>query len=172
MKNLLFIITGFILLSSCVNSDSKHKSPKDKSPCSLVTEAEIKEILSLPQDAPTTMDDAAYTYPTCSYEWETLNYVKNMTIGGQELALEYPYTLMIVLVPNADESMFEQSTVVYKDGEKLNGLGEKATWGDSMSQLTFLSGGNMIHLNVKTSDNLNENKDKAIKLAKLIEKRL
>ena len=172
MKNLLFIITAFILLSSCVTKDSKDKSSKDKSPCSLITEAEIKEILALPQDAPTKMEDADYTYPTCSYEWETLIYVKNMTISGQELALEYPYNLMIVLVANADESMFEKSTVVYEDGEKLTGLGKMATWGDNMSQLTFLSGGNMIHLNLKVSGNSSENKEKAIKLAKLIEERL
>ena len=179
MKKLVFIITAFILLSSCVNNKSKdvNNSSKDKSlkiesPCSLVSEAEIKEILSLPQDAVTTKEDVDYTYPTCSYEWETLMYVKNMTMSGQELELEYPYKLMIVLVANADDSMFEQSTVVYKDGENIAGLGEMATWGDSMSQLTFLSGGSMIHLNLKISDNANENKEKAIKLAKLIEERL
>ena len=172
MKKLLFIISAFILLSSCVNNKSKEKSPENESPCSLVTEAEIKEILSIPQDAVTTMEDVDYTYPTCSYEWETLIYVKKMTMSGQDLELEYPYSLMIVLVDNADDAMFEQSTVVYKDGEKLSGLGDMATWGDSMSQLTFLSGGKMIHLNLKTSDNANENKEKAIKLAKLIEKRL
>ena len=179
MKNLLFIISGFILLSSCINSDSKQKSSDSKdrstkveSPCSLITEAEIKEILSLPQDAPTKMEDVAYTFPTCSYEWETLTYEKQTTIGDREMTIEYPYKLMIVMVANADESMYEKSIVAYKDGEKLTGLGKAATWANSMSQVTFLSDGKMIHLNLEVSTNSNENKDKAIKLARLIEERL
>ena len=47
-----------------------------------------------------------------------------------------------------------------------------ATWGDSMSQVTFLSGKNMIHLSLKISGDNKENRDKAIELAKLVEKRL
>ena len=182
MRNLLIVLFGFILFASCGGNSSKTDSPKIESrkakssenisPCSLLTEAEIKDVLSLPKDALTTMDDAVYTYPTCSYEWETLVYKKNTTIGGQQMALEYPYKLMIVLVANADKSMYDKSTVVYKDGENISGLGQMAIWGDSMSQVTFLSNEHMIHLSLKVSDNHSENKNKAIELAKLVEKRL
>jgi hypothetical protein len=148
------------------------KSSKKISPCSLLTEAEIKDVLSLPKDALTTMEDAVYTYPTCSYEWETLVYEKSTTIGGQQVALEYPYKLMIVLVANANKSMFDKTTVVYKDGESISELGEMAIWGDDMSQITFLSKEHIIHLSLNVSGNHSENKDKAIELAKLVEKRL
>ncbi len=182
MRNLLIVFFGFILFASCGGNSSKTESPKMESrtaksskkisPCSLLTEAEIKDILSLPKDALTTMEDVVYTYPTCSYEWEILVYVKNTTVGGQQMALEYPYKLMIVLVANADKSMFDKSTVVYKDGENISGLGQMAIWGDGMSQVTFLSNGYMIHLSLKISDNNSVNKDKAIELARLVEKRL
>lgn len=62
MKSLLFVLTAFILLSSCGKDDKTSK--KEKSPCSLLSEAEIKEILSLPENAPTTMEDEELTYPT------------------------------------------------------------------------------------------------------------
>lgn len=182
MRNLLIILFGFILLASCGGNSSKTESQKTESrkakssqnisPCSLLTEAEIKDVLSLPKDALTTMEDAVYTYPTCSYEWETLVYEKSTTIGGKQMALEYPYNLMIVLVANANKSMYDKSSVVYKDGENISGLGEMAIWGDGMSQVTFLSNGHMIHLSLKISGDSSVNKEKAIELAKLVEKRL
>lgn len=182
MKNLLFIIFSFILITSCGGNSTKTKtteavSTKAKSseavsPCSLLTEAEIKDMLSIPADAPTTKEDVVYTYPTCSYEWETLIYEKNTTIGDQQMALKYPYKLMIVLVANANKSMYDKSVIVYKDGENIANLGQMATWGDSMSQVTFLAGGKMIHLSLKISGDNKENRDKAIELAKLVKKRL
>lgn len=182
MKNLLIVLFGFMLITSCGGNSSKTESQKTESgkvkssesisPCSLLSEVEIKDVLSLPKDALTTMENAVYTYPTCSYEWETLVYEKNTTIGGQQMALEYPYKLMVVLVANADKSMYDKSTVVYKNGENISGLGEMAIWGDDMSQVTFLSDGSIIHLSLKISGNNSENKDKAIELAKLVEKRL
>lgn len=118
------------------------------------------------------MEDAVYTYPTCTYEWETLLYERNTTIGGKEMALEYPYKLTIVLVANANKSMYDKSIVVYQDGETVPNLGEMATWGDGMSQVSFLSKGNMVHLTLTISGDKRENKDKAIELAKLVESRL
>ena len=158
MKNLLFVLFSFILITSCGGNSTKNKAPEAEStkaktseavsPCSLLTESEIKDVLSIPVDAPLTKEDVVYTYPTCSYEWETLIYEKNTTINGKQMALEYPYKLMIVLVANANESMYNKSIVVYKDGESITNLGDMATWGDSMSQVTFLSGKNMIHLSL------------------------
>lgn len=177
MRNLLIVLFGFILIASCGGNSSKTESQKANSsksisPCSLLSEAEIKDVLSLPNDALTKMENAVYTYPTCSYEWESLVYEKNTTVGGQQMALEYPYKLMIVLVTNANKSMYDKSTVVYKDGENISGLGEMAMWGDTMSQVSFLSEGIMVHLSLKISGNNSVNKDKAIELAKLVENRL
>lgn len=171
MKNLLFILVGFVLLTSCGKDDSKDDS-KAVSPCSLLSEAEIKRILSLPEEAPTTMEDKVYTYPTCSYEWETVTYEASMEISGQVIEYEEPYKLMIVLVANASKSMYETSISVYKDAEKITGLGEMATWGEKMSQVSFLANGNLVHLNLKISGVKSENKEKAIELAKLVAKRL
>ena len=68
MRKLLFILFGFILLTSCGGNGSKTPSSEAKttktkitSPCSFLSEAEIKDVLSLPQDAPTTMEDVEYT---------------------------------------------------------------------------------------------------------------
>lgn len=170
MKNLLFVLTVFILLSSCGKDDSTTK--KEKSPCSLLSEAEIKEILSLPENAPTTMEDEELTYPTCSYKWETITYEGQINISGQTITYDEPYSLMIVLVADANKSMYERSIVVYKDAEKIADLGEMATWGESMSQVSFLSNGSLVHLHLKISGKNSENKNKAIELAKLVAERL
>ena len=62
--------------------------------------------------------------------------------------------------------MFKQSTIVYKDGvESAVQNAEQAIWGTKMSQLTFLSKGYMFHVYVKISNNIEENKIKAIEIA-------
>jgi len=170
MKRMLFVITAFIFLVSCGKDDSTSK--KDKSPCSLISETEIKEILSLPEEAPTTMKDEVLTFPTCSYKWETLTYEDQIEISGRIITYDEAYSMMIVLVSDANKSMYERSIVVYKDAEKVSGLGEMATWGESMSQVTFLANGHLVHLHLKVSATKSENKSKAIELAKLVEERL
>tara|TARA_R110002167_G_scaffold29771_5_gene99104 strand:+ start:1087 stop:1611 length:525 start_codon:yes stop_codon:yes gene_type:complete len=170
-----------MLTISCGNKSSKRsvedKNPQgdaiavndmEKSPCELLTESEIKKSLSIPNEAVTEFKDVVRTYPSCFYKWEAFTFSKSRKLGGQEVSVDYPTEVGIVVVKNATEKMFQTSTKVYKDGQAQQGIGEMAVWGTRMSQLTFLAKGKMIHLNVSMSNVVNENKAQALSLAALI----
>lgn len=192
MKKVLLLITVCIFAMACGNSEtSKVENTQTETeaiitekaaapaatesaatPCSFVTETKIKEVLGLPADATTEMKDVMRTYPTCFYKWESVKFSKKRSIGGREVSLDYPAEVTIVLVKNATEKMFGTSTSVYKDGVPQDGIGDMATWGATMSQLSFLAKGTMIHLHVKVSGDAAANKAKASELAALIIEKL
>ena len=192
MKKVLLLITACIFAIACGNSEtSKGENTQTETeakitekaaapavtesaatPCSLVAEAKIKEVLGLPADATTEMKDVMRTYPTCFYKWETIAFSTKRNIGGQEVSLDFPAEAAIILVKDATEKMFGISTKVYKDGVAIDGLGDMAIWGATMSQLTFLAKGTMIHLHVKVSGDASSIKEKAVALAALIIEKL
>ena len=178
MKKYLFIIAMFSLSIACGNnkpiSSDDNENTKveaapvvelEKSPCDLVSDADIRKLFSIPENVLTEIKDAERTYPTCFYKWENITFSKTKQIGGNEISIDDPTELTIVLVKNATEQMFKTSTSVYKDGQAQNGIGDMAIWGVKMTQLTFLSEGYMIHVNVNMSSVDMENKEIAIKLA-------
>lgn len=186
MKNILKLLLVCAMLPACDNSEKKdaeriveniiNNKNEDNSagarsgdsPCSLLSETMVNRILEIPEQAPSEIRDEVLTFPTCSYKWKTIKYSKKQTIAGKEMTLSYPATLLIVMVENASTELYNRSVKVYKDGLELKSVGEKAVWGDAMSQLTFLKDGNLIHLNVKLSLDKQDNKDKAIALANAI----
>lgn len=181
MKKYLWIILVFSLAIACGNAENKvlDNTKKEqagadllgvseKSPCELLSEADIKKQFSLPDDAKAEIKDVVRTYPTCFYEWESITVPKVKVMSGTELTLDYPSEISLVLVAKANQTMFESATKAYKDGEQLGGIGDMAMWGNQMSQLTFLAKGNMMHLHVMMSVDDTENKENAIVLAKKI----
>lgn len=174
MKKTLLIIYIFVFTLACNNSDNdKDKTSKDvKEVCALVTEAEIKGILGIPEEAASEIEEADPTYPTCFYTWESVTFIKIMNIAGTDLELPYPAKATLVSVKNANETMYNASIKVYKEAETVSGIGDMATWGPNLSQLTFVAKGHMMHVNVQVSADTPDNKEKAIKLAKLIIERL
>ncbi|WP_157429266.1 hypothetical protein [Aequorivita sublithincola] len=190
MKKSLLLIVACIFAIACGNSEtSKAESTQTEaitnekeaapeviesasSPCGFVTEEKIKEILGIPADDLAEIKDVVRTYPTCFYKWKTTAFTTKKTVAGQEISLNYPAEASIVLVENANEKMFGISTKVYKDGVTVDGIGDMATWGSRMSQLTFLAKGTMIHLHVRISDDAAANKVKAVALAALIIEKL
>ncbi|CAM3307381.1 hypothetical protein [Aequorivita lipolytica] len=186
MKKSLLLIAICIFTVACGNSetskaensqsdatvsekdDSTAENENATSPCGLVTETKIKEVLGIPADDLTEIKDVMRTYPSCFYKWETIAFTTKKSIAGQEVILNYPAEASIVLVKNATEKMFGISTKVYKDGVAIDGIGDLAIWGSTMSQLTFLTKGTMIHLHVRISDDATANKVKAVELAALI----
>ena len=181
MKKYLWIILVFSLSIACGNAENKASDTtkneqtgndllkvSGKSPCELLSEADIKKQFSLPDDAVAEIQDVVRTYPTCFYKWESITVPIVKVMSGTELTLDYPSEISLVLVAKANQAMFETSTKVYKDGEQVEGLGDMAMWGKQMSQLTFLAKGNMMHLHVMMSVDAIENKENAIVLAKKI----
>lgn len=174
MKKSLILLVIFIGTIACGNSEKssseqiKQANDTNLSPCDLLTEAEIKSALSIPTEAETSMNEKNRPYPSCFYKWESITWPKE----SHGLTIDYPAELSIVQVTNATKANYEASIKVYKDGIKENGIGEMATWGERMTQLTFLSKGKLIHVHSRTSADAASNKVKIINLAKQIEKNL
>lgn len=178
MKKMLFTLAILSVVIACGNNNSAPTNEQEntevqassedeavKSPCELISESALKEILAIPQEAATEMRDVMRTYPTCFYKWESIPFSETKTIGNKEMDIDFPSEATIVLVTNATDKMYERSIQVYKDGATQDGIGERAVWGGKMSQLTFLAEGYLIHLYVKVSSDESENKAKAQKIA-------
>ncbi|SRX54327.1 hypothetical protein [Aequorivita sp. CIP111184] len=190
MKKSLLLIACCIFAIACGNSETskaettqteaitneKEAAPEliesASSPCSFLTEEKIKEVLGIPADDLAEIKDVMRTYPTCFYKWKTTAFSTTKSIAGQEVILNYPAEASIVLVKDATDKMFETSTKVYRDGVTVDGVGDMAMWGSTLSQLTFLAKGTMIHLHVRISDDAEANKEKARELAALIIQKL
>ena len=152
-------------------SELPEKSSDINSPCELFTMDDVKSIFTV-TDLPIEIKDVVYTYPTCIYKWEDgkVNWTKS--IAGQEIKGNTPSEVLIVMIKKANEAMFKQSTSIYKQPQVISNLGSKAVWDSRISQLTFLSNTYMFHVHVKASNIDNENKEKAIKVSKLIIEKL
>ena len=138
------------------------------SPCELLSIVDVKSICGVSSEFEIVQQDKEYTYPTCTFKWEDGKVTHAMSVGGQELTVDMPSEIMLVMVANSNEGMFTQSTSVYKDGADVEGVGDFASWGTKMSQLTFLSKGYMFHVKLKVSNDSEDNKQKAKEVAELI----
>jgi hypothetical protein len=165
-KSILIIACMPLLLIGCnsneTSSETNHRSEESErpnteakksvdSPCELVSLADVRGMFSVPEELAIDMDDRVLTFPTCSFEWEDGKVITTMKVGDNEVKVQRPSTVMIVMVKGASESMYNTSTKVYKDIEELSGLGSMASWGNQMSQLTFLAGNHLFHVHVKVS---------------------
>lgn len=153
------------------NSDEKKTSQAaaiPDSPCELVSSENIRQIVGVDAAFEITMQDKEYTYPTCKFEWEDQKVKKTMEVGGRTMEIDMPSEVLLVLVKDVNEKMFNRSTQVYKDGEDVSGVGEMAVWGDELAQLTFLKGSVMMHVHVKVNNDNVVNKKKAIEIAEFI----
>lgn len=178
MKRSLLIIPIFIFMTACGNSEKSNseESLREKiaptsakvtgqSPCELLSESEIKEALSIPADAETTVKEKNTTYPSCFYKWESITWPYEVMKGHMA---DYPAEMSIVLVTGMNKKSYETATSYYKDGEVVDGVGDMAMWTKKMTQLTFLYKGNLIHVHSKTSADAASNKANTLKVAKLI----
>jgi hypothetical protein len=138
-----------------------------ESPCELVSVDEIRTVCEVDGNVEIEKLDRDYTHATCTFKWEDKRVSKVMNVGGNEMTIDMPSEVMIVMVPEATEAMYDQSIKVYKDGVEVE-LAEKAIWGSDMSQLSFLSNGILFHVNVKVSNDEAYNKQKAVEIAEIL----
>ncbi len=165
-----------MLTIACGNSEkSKGESSSSpilksdiESPCEILSEAEIKDVLEIPSDAETTMNEKDTTFPVCFYKWKSITFPSTMKMGSIEKTLDYPAELSIVLVKNASENKFNTSVSIYDDGENQDDVAEMAVWSPKKAQLTFLSGDYLIHVHVRTTADVAANRAKAVQVAKMI----
>jgi len=182
VKTNLLILLLSMMAFACNSKDNKVDGAQNKivaknenpikkavvdSPCELVSLHEIKNMFVV-EEYPIELKDVVYTYPTCIYKWEDEKVTTSRSFGGQEFKTAKPSEVLIVMVKKANETMFKQSTSVYKQPQEISNLGAVAVWDSRMSQLTFLSGNYMFHVHVKVSNDDHDNKQKAIAVAQLI----
>ena len=183
IKGLFLLFTSFSFLFVACNSGEEksdttteariEKSVKDiTSPCEIITLNDIKEYFKIQDTTEVNVENKEVTFPSCSYEWGKDVVMDKITVANQTIEYGAPAKVMIVMAKGVPSSGFEQSTAVYKDGEEISGIGEKAIWGAKMSQITFLYNDTLFHVNVKASSDKQKNKNDAIALSKLILKRI
>jgi hypothetical protein len=151
-----------------IESVQGRETGKISSPCLLITSEWVKGAFQISDNFNIKTEDEVLTYPTCTYTWEDGKVTRKQKIGSQEINIKLPSKIMIVMVQNASPSMFEASTNVYKQAQSVGGVGEMATWGSDMSQLSFFSKKFLFHVNVKASNDNNENRRKAYNIAQTI----
>ena len=178
MKRSFLLITVFILTISCGNSEkskngssSIFKSEID-SPCEILSEAEIKEALSIPADAETTMTERDRSYLMCKYRWESVTFQGTVNYMDTKRTVSYPADMNITMVKDASKEMYEKSISFYEDAETQNGIGEMAVWSAKQRQISFLSDGYLFHIYLVTSADAGVNKEQVFKIAKLIDSKI
>jgi len=183
--HLLFVVISLLILA-CNSKENKidatRKTIIDKndevekpstfdSPCELVSIEDIKNTFAV-AEYPIETKDKILTHPTCMYKWEDGQVFSIKKIANQELKMESPSEVLIVMVKKANENKFNQSTKVYKQVQVISNVGDMAVWDSRMSQLTFLSNNYMFHVHVKVSNEEINNQKKAIEVSNLIIKKL
>jgi hypothetical protein len=172
---LIALLSMFIL--ACNNKENKTNSTEKtseklaaiNSPCELISMEEVKSIFAV--ELPIEKKDVVNTYPTCIYRWKDGKITTSVTFGGQEIKSSIPSEVLIVMVQNANEAMFKQSTSIYKQPREISNVGTMAIWDERMSQLTLLSNNYMFHVHVKVSNNAIENKKKLLRLPTILLKK-
>ncbi len=175
----IFILSLSLILFSCGNDESDLLKDRieevqntertfDGSPCELLSVDELRGICSVGDEFEIKQEAKKYTFPTCSYVWNDGKRTNTIVFSGIKRELPLENQVMIVMVKNASDDMFETSSKVYKDGISVDGVGKKAKWGEKMSQLSFLAKGYMFHVNVKAFRESSENKESAIKISQYL----
>ncbi len=133
-----FILPTLLLSSIQLLAGTPEENRAFNSPCELVSLEEVKLRFELDESIEISIEDKAYTYPTCSFEWKDGKVTKTMDVGGQKIDVDLDSELLIVMVKQANESKYEASISVYSDGQNEEGIGDLATWSPKRAQLTFL----------------------------------
>lgn len=172
MKKILlsiFVLTSFIFISCAgaensndnkeiVNGDHTSKSDQFDSPCEIISIEDVKKVFNLDGSTEITIDNTQSSFPTCRFKW----------IGVNKIDVFIDSELLIVMVENAHERMYTQSTASYSDAVDVSDVGEMAVWSDKRDQLTFLSNKYLFHVHARASNDDAKNKDDAITIANMI----
>lgn len=171
--NQFVLLAISILFFSCASENNEESvTPKETKTqseitdaCDLISIKDIEEVFK-PKNKVTTKEPTSKRFPTCIYKWAA-DKKGEKKIGTQMISYDQENTVMIVLgSSSANENQFETSTSVYKDAVKVD-IAEKALWSDKMHQITIMEKGYLIHINVENFDAVDQQKEKAIELAKI-----
>lgn len=178
MKHIFY----FILVStfiSCNNenpdkdSDTSTTKSRNASPCEILSEAQILNILELPSSAKAEIEYKDITYPSCKYTWKNQSFKTDLELpDGRRKTIDYPSELYVILVHNVSDKQYQQSIEFYKDASKVDDIGEKAVYSPQRRQVTFLKNNTLLHINLRVSGDESVNKEKVFELSKLAESQI
>ena len=110
------------------------------------------------------------SYSTCTYVWgiESKKDATRINLGlapkGSKLQITYAQA--------KNQKDFQRVTASYSDAEKIDGLAEEAVWSEARMQLSLITDKNLIvHVNIDQVDSNNQ-RAKAISIARDLLKRL
>ena len=182
MSKFLLLFTVFIFTIACKNSEKSNSEDAirekvepasaqqtEQNPCTLLSHLEIKQALSIPEEAQTSMEEKNTTYPSCYYKWKSITWPYEVMKGHMA---DYTAEMSIVWVTDMTPDNYNTAVSYFKDGEEITGIGEMATWDEKKTQLTFLYNGNLMHVHARTSANAASNKAKALNVAELLVSKL
>jgi len=149
-------------------SATEPKEFKIKDPCDLITAEEMMQFTALDSSQKMTVESKVLTYPTCVYRWENI-LVKTKTFDlGEEVVLDLPAQVNIVLLRDKKTDDYQRAIKTYVDQIELSAIGEMAVWGDRLSQLTFFSEDHIFHVYVNVSETIDVNRQIAKDIAQKI----
>lgn len=171
MRYILFLAIS-TLIFSCANENEEAVTVEETESKSEITDAcELIELQTIEdvfrtENEVTNKEPTSKRFPTCIYKW-TAEKKGEKKIGNQVVEYDQENTVMIVLgSTSANNIQFDKSTSVYKDAVEVD-IAERALWSDKMHQLTIMLKSYLIHINVEYNDAVDQQKAKAIELAKI-----
>ncbi len=183
-----YIFILFVFTSSCTESttNDERESASDEevqttpqeekenfliqTPCDLITDTELKTILGISDDHEARIQDKIFAYPTCIYTWDDLLVPSTAPDFANPPGQDQPAEVRITMIRKADEGAYNRAIKTYVDPQTIDGVGEMATWGERLSQLTFLEQEHIFHVLVQASENQEKNKTAAIEIGKMMVK--
>jgi len=139
-----------------------------QTPCDLITDTELKTILGISDDHEARIQDKIFAYPTCIFTWDDLLVRSTVPDFGTPPEQDKPAEVRITMIRKADVGTYDRAIKTYVDPQTIDGVGEMATWGDRLSQLTFLAQEHIFHVLVQASENQEKNKAAAIEIGKMM----
>ncbi|MCK9490195.1 MAG: hypothetical protein M0Q42_12545 [Xanthomonadales bacterium] len=178
---LIFLLLSCVALVACGGSDPGAAGGQAAAPsglkgldsaCGIFSEAEFRQSFSIADGMELEVSESGGSFPACNYQWGEDLVLRTIKAGGREIDIHEPAKVMLVVARGVSVDNFNTSTSVYMDPEDVPGIGDMARWGGRMSQLSFLAGGDLFHINVKASSDKEENRRLAEGLAQRLLQKL
>lgn len=135
------------------------------SACAIFSDDEIRGFFDIAEGTELKVSRSGQAFPACNYEWGKDLVVRQIQAGGRDIEVRDPAKVMLVVAPDVTADNFQTSTAVYRQPQDVSGIGDMARWDEGMSQLSFLAGADLFHINVKASSDPAENRRLAEALA-------
>ena len=142
------------------------------SACGIFSEAEFRQHFVIAEGMALETSESGGSFPACNYQWGEDLVERHIQAGGRDIQIHEPAKVMLVVARDVSADNFQTATGVYRQPQDVAGIGDMARWDDGMSQLSFLVGRDLFHINVKASSDAEENRRLAEDMAQRLLQKL